>query len=70
MKKRIILVTLALTALLPLAGCVAPYPYYGYYGRGYYGGGYGDADYGYNRGGTYGDRRYAPYADYNYGYDD
>ncbi len=47
MKKRAILIALA--ALVPLAGCVAPYPYYGayygpsygrsYYDRGYYGGG-------------------------------
>jgi hypothetical protein len=65
MKKRFVL--LALATLVPLAGCVAPYPYYG---RGYYGGGYGGAYYGYNNGGYYGERRYAPYADYNYGYDD
>ena len=60
--KRAILISLALAASLPLAGCVAPYPYYGYYGPGYYGGDYGDA--------YYGDRRYAPWADYDYGYDD
>lgn len=75
MKKRVILIALA--ALVPLAGCVAPYPYYraGYYDRGYYGGayagyGYRGDYYGYNRGGYYGDRRYAPWADYNFGYDD
>jgi hypothetical protein len=69
MKKAVILIALA--ALVPLAGCVAPY---GYYDRGYYGGGYGpgyrgsDAYYGYNQG--YEDRRYAPWADYNSYYDD
>ena len=76
MKKRVILIALA--ALVPLASCVAPYPYYraGYYDRGYYGGAYAGYGYGYRGdnygygGGYYGERRYAPWADYNYGYDD
>jgi hypothetical protein len=77
MKKRAVLIVLA---LLPLAGCVAPYGYGydrgGYYDRGYYDQGYrgGDAYYGYGRGGNYETHRNAPWADYNsgygYGYDD
>ena len=67
MKKSAILIALA--ALVPLAGCVAPYPYYGayygpsyghsYYDRGYYGGG----GYGYQA------HRSDPWADYNPAYD-
>jgi hypothetical protein len=65
MKKRYVLAALAV--LVPLAGCVAPYGYYdrGYYGEGYGPGYRGDA-YGYQ---GYEEHRYAPYADYNPGYD-
>jgi hypothetical protein len=67
MKKALIL--LALAALVPLAGCVAPYGYYdrGYYGEGYGPGYRGDAYAGYQ---GYEEHRYAPYADYNPEYDD
>jgi hypothetical protein len=64
MKKCVILIALA--TLVPLAGCVAPYPYDGYYRDGY-----GGRDYGYAQPYSgYEAHRYDPWADYDGGYDD